>query len=119
MRVSPETDTTLSKDGFDSIHDAENLVEVAFDLEIHPRRMWPPGFVCGRQQRETGVLDELPGHAVEFGGYLHGELIELPDGTGLSGGDQTPNLTMMKTHTQINPNELHATIKLGIDADAK
>ena len=25
----------------------------------------------------------------------------------------------MNTHTQINPNELHATIKLGIDAHAK
>jgi len=25
----------------------------------------------------------------------------------------------MNTHTQINPNELHATIKLGMDAHAK
>ena len=38
---------------------------------------------------------------------------------GLSGGGGTPNLTMMNTHTQINPTELHATIKLGIDAHAK
>ncbi len=38
---------------------------------------------------------------------------------GLPGGDYPPNLTTMNTHTQINPTELHATIKLGIDAHAK
>ena len=38
---------------------------------------------------------------------------------GLSGGRGTPNLTTMNTPTQINPSELHATIKLGIDARAK
>ncbi len=44
---------------------------------------------------------------------------ELLDGMGLSGGRGTPNLTMMNTHTQIDPTETHATIKLGIDAHAK
>ena len=43
----------------------------------------------------------------------------LLDGMGLSGGIKTPNLTTMDTHTQVNPTELHATIKLGIDAHAK
>jgi hypothetical protein len=38
---------------------------------------------------------------------------------GLSGGGGTPNLTTMNTHTQPIPTELHATIKLGIDAHAK
>ncbi len=37
---------------------------------------------------------------------------------GLSGGVR-PNLTTMNTDTQINPHELHATIKLGIDVHAK
>ena len=34
-------------------------------------------------------------------------------------GGLNPNMTTMKTHTQINPTELQATIKLGIDAHAK
>jgi hypothetical protein len=38
---------------------------------------------------------------------------------GLSGGGGTPNLTTMNTHTQFDLTELHATIKLGIDAHAK
>ena len=35
---------------------------------------------------------------------------------GLSGGRGTHNPTTMNTHTQINPTELHVTIKFGIDA---
>ena len=38
---------------------------------------------------------------------------------GLSGGDQTPNLTTMNTKTESNPTETCQSIKLGIDAHAK
>lgn len=38
---------------------------------------------------------------------------------GCQAGGGSPNLTTMKTHTQVNPTELHTAIKLGIDAHAK
>lgn len=38
---------------------------------------------------------------------------------GFSGGDETPNLTTINTHTQPNFTERHATSNLGLDAHAK
>ena len=38
---------------------------------------------------------------------------------GLSGGGGTPKLRTINTKIQLNPTELHATVKLGIDAHAK